>query len=128
MGATRNVALTELPIRGISINDVAASGGSATVNVVASDSGVMFINKYITADVTYNLPTAALGAGKMFWFFDAQNTKNIIVNAPANSMFMGNDLAASTATTTAEVGCSAFVVCDGTYYYFFEIYGAWGNG
>jgi len=127
MGATRNVALNELPIRGISINDVTANSGSATVNIVASDSGVIFINKYVTADVTYSLPAVATAAGKMFWFFDAQTTKNIIVNAPANTMFMGNDLAASTATTTAEVGCAAFVICDGTYYYFFEIYGAWAN-
>jgi len=122
MGAVRNVALSELPIRGISIN---ADAAGTTVNVVASDSGVMFINKEDAGTVTYNLPAVATAAGKMFWFFDAQLTQALVINAPANTMFMGNDLAASTATSTAQAGCSGFVICDGTSYYFFEIYGTW---
>lgn len=127
MGATRDVALTELPFRGISIN---STGGSATVNIVASDSGVIFINKYVDGDCTYSLPPVAEGKGKMFWFFQAQNTKNMIVNAPANTMFMGNDLAASTANdkgTNIECGDCAMVIGDGTSYYFLEIYGDWDN-
>jgi len=117
------VALTELPIRGISINPDA---GGVTVNVVASDSGVMFMNKEDASAVTYNLPAVADAAGKMFWFFNAQQTANIVINAPANTMFMANDLAASSATATGEAcGDCGFVICDGTSYYFFEFNGTW---
>ena len=122
MGATRDVALTELPFRGISINPDAAG---TTVNVVASDSGVMFINKEDASAVTYNLPAVADAKGKMFWFFEAQLSYGMVITAPANTMFMANDLAATTATATAQAGCAGFVICDGTSYYFFEIYGTW---
>ena len=127
MGATRDVALNELPFRGLSIN---STGAGATVNIVASDSGVIFINKYVAGDCTYNLPSVADGKGKMFWFFQAQNSMNMIIAAPANTMFMADDLAATTANdkgTAIECGDSAMVIGDGTSYYFFEIYGAWDN-
>ncbi len=123
MGAYRNVALTELPIRGISIN---ADAAGTTVNVVASDSGVMFVNKEDASVVTYNLPAVADAAGKMFWFFNAQNTANILINAPADTLFAGNNLAADNVLATAEAcGDCAFVICDGTSYYFFAISGTW---
>lgn len=122
MVATRNVALTELPIRGISIN---ADAAGQTVNVVASDSGVIFINKEDAGQVTYNLPAVADAAGKMFWFFDAQLLQSMLINAPADTLFCGNNLAADNIYSTAQCGCCGFVICDGTSYYFFEIYGTW---
>ncbi len=125
MGAYRNVALSELPIRGISINDVAASDGAATVAVVASDSGVVFVNKYITADTVYTLPAVADAKGKMFWFFNAQSTKNLNINGPANTIMINNDAAADNVTSAAYVGEAGFVICDGEFYYFFEIMGTW---
>lgn len=123
MGAFRNVALTELPIRGISIN---ADAAGQTVNVVASDSGVMFVNKEDAGVVTYNLPAVADAAGKMFWFFNAQATVNILVNAPADTMFAGNNLAADNVLADGpQCGDCGFVICDGTSYYFFGISGTW---
>ena len=124
MGAHRNVALTELPIRGISIN---ADAAGQTVNIVASDSGVIFINKEDAGTVTYNLPAVADAAGKMFWFFDAQNLQSMLINAPADTLFCQNNLAADNITSTAQCGCCGFVICDGTSYYFFQVYRTWTN-
>lgn len=125
MGATRNVALNELNFRGISIN--AASGGSSAIEVVPSDSGLIFINKS-TAEVTYTLPSVALGAGKMFWFYNAQTTTNIVVNAPTSTLIMTENATATTATDDAVTGSCGMVFCDGDYYYFLEIQGTWGDG
>jgi len=124
MGAYRNVALTELPLRGISVEP---SGGDGAVTVVASDSGVMFVNKYATGNTTYTLPAVADAGGKMFWFFNAQATKSLVVSAPSNTMFMGNNLVTTSATSSDACGESAFVICDGSSYYFYAIQGTWAN-
>jgi len=125
MGAHRNVALTELPFRGISINP--ASGYSNTINVVASDSGIIFVNKNASYDTTYNLPAVADAKGKMFWFFAGQYANNVVINAPTSTLVMANSLVANstTNTTTPSIGDCGFVICDGDKYYFFEIYGDW---
>jgi len=125
MGAHRNVALSELNLRGISIN--ADAGDTTTINVVASDSGVMFINYEAGGNVTYNLPAVADAAGKMFWFFNAQNTKSVILNAPTNSMMVSNTAIANSATCSNAIGECAFVVCDGSKYYTFPMVGTWSN-
>jgi len=125
MGAHRNVGLSELPLRGISINPEA--GDVSAITVVASDSGVMFINKETGNSCTYTLPAVADGTGKMFWFLNAQDTKSTIINAPTSTMMMANMATASTATSAGDIGECGFVVCDGTNYYFFEIYGTWAS-
>lgn len=124
MGAYRNVALTELPMRGISVEP---TGGDGAVSVVASDSGVMFVNKYTTGDTTYTLPAVADASGKMFWFFNAQNTKSLVVSAPSNTMIMDDNLVTTSATSASVGGECAFVICDGTDYYFHELHGTWAN-
>ena len=123
MGATRDVALTELPIRGISINTLA--GADATHKLVGSDSGVMFIN-YYNSTTTYNLPAVADGKGKMFWFFGAV-ANDIVVYGPAASTVYGDGAIGRTLTGTGEIGLSCMVIGDGTVYYAFEIYGTWAT-
>ena len=128
MGATRDVALTELPISGISIN--AASGGAAAVAVVPSDSGVIFVNKYVTDHTTYTLPDVEDGKGKWFWFFNAQTTKTIIVTAGADTAIMVCTGHANydKMTDSHYIGASGFVFGDGDKYYFVEIAPTWTAG
>jgi hypothetical protein len=117
MGATRTVALTELPFRGISVND--ATDGSASVTVVASDSGVLFVNEYASA-TTYTLPTVALAKGKMFWFFNVGAGGIVLTGGTTDVMVGLNAAAADTctfSTGSAMIGASAAVFCDGTYYF-----------
>ncbi len=126
MGATRDIALNELPIRGISIN--AESANTTTINVVASDSGIIFVNKETSGVVTYVLPAVADGAGKMWWFYNGQTAYNIVVKAPSN-IFIGANTTSSTNMTTSGnlTGDSAIVFGDGTYYYLIEFVGTWAG-
>ncbi len=123
MGATRDVALNELPIRGISINTLA--GADATHTLVGSDSGVIFVNFYNSA-TTYNLPAVVDGKGKMFWFFAAV-AANIVVYGPAASTIYGDGAIGRTLTGTGAIGLSCMVIGDGDYYYAFEIAGSWAT-
>ena len=117
MGATRDVALTELPLRGISIND--ATDGSTTVAVVASDSGVLFVNQQ-AGETTYTLPTVALGKGKWFWFFN-QGAAGMVITSDTEDMIVGvNGVVYDTLSLTtgsARIGASALFFCDGTNYF-----------
>jgi hypothetical protein len=121
MGATRDIALNELPIRGISINP--ASTGGAAITVVPSDSGTLFINKY-AATTTYTLPAVADGAGKWFWFFGGI-ANNIVVYGPAATTVYGPAALGRTFTGTGAIGIACMVVGDGDYYYAFALNGTW---
>ncbi len=121
MGATRDVALNELPLRGISIN-AETSDNTVAITVVPSDSGIIFINKETSGTVTYTLPAVALGKGKMFWFYEG-TAKQLDIYCATSSII--GDATGQTATGTAVLGTCAMVVGDGTYYYLFEISGAW---
>lgn len=118
---SRDVALNELNMRGISLND--ATNGSATINIVASDSGIIFINKFAT-DTTYNLPALADGEGKMWWFYNAQTTNNITITAPSANMY-ANDALNTSVNSAATHAFSGMIVGDGAYYYFIEFGGTW---
>ena len=123
VAGARNIALNELNLRGISVND--ATNGSATINIVASDSGIVFINKFAT-NTTYNLPAVASGAGKWFWFFDGQATNTSAITSPtANTLVSVNAAANTTVTSSAGAGQCGIIMGDGSYYYFFEIIGTW---
>lgn len=117
MGATRNVALSELNFRGLSIN-----AATNTITIVPSDSGIIFLNQNTTNTTNYNLPAVADSAGKMFWFFNAQTTQNMIITAPANTM-MADDVTTGNCVTTAQnnVGYAAAAICDGSKWYLFEL-------
>jgi len=120
MGADRDIALSELPIRGISINTL--TGADADITVVPSDSGILFVNKY-TTETTYTLPAVADGAGKWFWFFNGQTSAEIKIKG-TTACIVG-DATDQYATGSADTGTCAFVIGDGTYYYLHEIYGDW---
>lgn len=125
MGATRDVALTDLPFRGIVINTHTAAATS--IDVEASDSGVLFINKFSTGGTTtYVLPSLAEGTGKVFWFLNGQSTRHIAVTAPSDCM-MGSGSTYTTLTTSSSSGDNGFCVCDGDNYYFFALSGTWGG-
>ncbi len=126
MGAARDVALNELNLRGISINPVAASGGSGAVTVVPSDSGIIFINKYVTGTTTYTLPAVADCAGKWFHFYNAQTSYALIIdlNTADTDVLIGNDITnGDSVTTAAETGETFWIVGDGSYFYVFENHG-----
>ncbi len=121
MGATRDVALSELPIRGISINTLAGEDSSHTL--VGSDSGVMFINKWSSA-TTYTLPACAEGEGKWFWFYGAY-AANILITSPTAATLYGPAALGVTCTGTGAIGISCMVIGDGTYYYALPMSGSW---
>ena len=123
MGAYRNVALSEMNFRGISVNP--ASGGSTAITVVASDSGVIFINKFAT-NATYTLPAVASGAGKMFMFYDGQATNTTAITSPtASTLVSVNSATNTTVTSSAGAGQCGIIIGDGSLYYFVEIIGTW---
>ena len=125
MGATRDIALNELPMRGISVNPVAASGGVAAITIVPSDSGIVFANKYVTGAVTYTLPAVSLGAGKMFWFISAQGTvaENI---AATTACIMGIDgTTGTTLTNDSDEGACMCIFGDGTNWFAIPIGATW---
>lgn len=125
MGATRNVALTELPMRGIHINTLAEA--DASITVVPSDSGVLFVNKY-TTETTYTLPLVADGAGKAFWFYNGQGSAAIKV-AAQTAILMGGDSATGTVlTSSSNTSDSCVVFGDGTNYYGIILDGSWTSG
>ena len=126
MGATRDIALNELPFRGISIN--AEADNVNAIIVVPSDSGVIFVNKESgTGTITYTLPAVALGAGKWFWFFNAQTTREIAVTALSACIISATSTYTTLTTSTNAIGDSGFIVGDGTYWYFFNIVGTWAG-
>jgi hypothetical protein len=114
MGATRTVALTELPFRGISVNTT-----ETAITVVASDSGVIFVNENASA-CTYTLPTVALAKGKWFWFFNVGAAGMVITGGTTDVMVGLNDAAADTVTfgtTSEKIGAACAIFCDGTNYF-----------
>ena len=121
MGATRDVALTELPFRGISIN-AETSENVVAITVSPSDSGILFINKETNGTVTYTLPAVADGKGKIFWFYEG--TAKVIKLLITTTSIIGN-ATDKVASATAVLGSCAFVIGDGDYYYLFAIAGTW---
>jgi hypothetical protein len=131
MGATRDVALNELPIRGISFNPIAASGGTGAITLVPSDSGVIFVNKYVTGATTYTLPAVADCEGKWLWFFNAQTAYAIVVTcatADLGLMVGGGYQTYDKQTSAAEIGACGMVFSDGDYFYFYAIAHTWTAG
>ena len=124
MGATRDLALTGLPFRGIAINE---TGDSASVTVVASDSGILFINEY-AGETTYTLPTFTDMKGK--WYaFCANVSQNIVVTGGTTGVMSGGNSSAAVdsdkVTLTAVIGGWAAVICDGTNYFVLAGTGTW---
>lgn len=120
MGATRDVALTNLEVRGAVIN--ASTSTTNAFTLVPSDSGMLFINKDATA-TTYTLPAVADSAGKWFWFYNV-GAGGMVITAPSGTLVALNNAAATTATfsTSAHmIGAAAMVFCDGTNYLFFNL-------
>jgi len=110
MGLTRDVALNELPIRGLDVNS-----DTAAYTLVTSDSGIINFNDYGT-DTTYTLPAVADCAGKLFWFVNGEaTTKTIIASAAAN--IKGPQAAACTTMTSKAIGDHVILTSDGTYFY-----------
>lgn len=122
---TRNVALTELPMRGISVNTLA--GTDADITVVPSDSGILFVNKYTSA-TKYTLPAVTEGAGKWFWFFNAHGSAATKV-ACATAIIVGKDSATGKVLTDGStIGDACLVIGDGTNYFAFVLAGTWTTG
>ena len=124
MGATRDLALTSLPFRGIAINE---TGDSASITVVASDSGILFVNEY-AGETTYTLPTVALMKGKWYRFY-ANVSQNIVVTGGTTGAMSGGSSGASVTndkvTLTGVIGGWAVVFCDGTNYFVLAGTGTW---
>ena len=127
MGATRDIALNELPIRGLSIN---ADAAGQSVAVAASDSGIIFINKEDAGLVTYTLPAVADCAGKWFWFYNAQTAADLKILGGTADVFIGGGAEAGDFmdTNASYTGDAAIVFGDGTYYYLLPLHGTWDTG
>ena len=122
---TRNIALNELPMRGISINTL--SGANAAIAVVPSDSGILFVNKY-TTQTTYTLPPVAEGAGKAFWFYNGQGSAAIKVKAQSAILVGRDSVTGAVLTSASNVSDSCVVFGDGTNYYAIILDGSWTTG
>jgi len=120
----RDVALTELPMRGIIVN--AEADNDVAITVYPSDSGILFINKESSATVEYTLPAVADATGKWFWFFTAV-AKKIKVTAPASTMYCAETTLQTSIFSAEAIGEAGMCICDGSYYYFFEIAGTWAT-
>ncbi|GAF71171.1 unnamed protein product [marine sediment metagenome] len=127
MGATRDVALNELPIRGLSIN---ADAAGVSVTVAASDSGVIFVNKEDAGTVTYTLPEVADCKGKWFWFYQAQTGADLKILGGTADVFIGGGAEAGDYmdTNATYTGNACIVVGDGTSYYLLPLNGQWDTG
>lgn len=121
----RNVALSELNMRGIIIN---ADAGGQSKTVYASDSGCIFVDNEDQGLTTYTLPSVADCAGKWFWFYNGtDDTEIAVTGTTASKMYgPGSEGAATTMTTTTNtVGDSCIVFGDGSYYYLIPLVGTW---
>ena len=120
MGATRTVALNEMNWRGLAINT-----DDASHTLVASDSGIIFINNFATA-TTYTLPAVATGAGKMFMFINA-NTATSTVITSTTALIIGTTTAgvAKTTLTSVAVGDWGIIMGDGTNWFWFASPTVW---
>ena len=117
----RNLVLNELPFRGISVNTLA--GADASIAVVASESGVLFVNHCASA-TTYTLPTVALAKGKWFWFFNVGAAGMIITGGTASVMVRKNSATSTSvtfATSSEMIGAACLIMCDGTNYFCFNL-------
>ena len=124
MGATRDLALTSLPFRGIAINE---TGDSGSVTVVASDSGLLFINEY-AGTTTYTLPTVADMKGKWYTFYGNVAQDIVITGGTADVMSGGTASAvvdADKVTGGGAIGIWCAVICDGTNYFVLPGVGTW---
>lgn len=124
MGATRDIALTNIPLRGLSINPDADDDTS--IAVVASDSGVMFITKEASG-CEYTLPAVAEGKGKWFWFFDAYGAA-LLITAPTAILMGVDSTTGTTLTSGSAIGDCCLVFGDGTNYFGFVLSGSWTTG
>lgn len=115
VAGARDVALNEMNFRGFVINTA-----ETAITLVASDSGIMFLQNYASAS-TYTLPAVGTGKGKMFMFANINTAAStVITTSDATALIKGcvTAGAACTTLTSAEMGNSALIVGDGTYWYF----------
>lgn len=122
----RDVAQVGLPFRGIAIND--ASANTAAVAVYASDSGILFINKY-AGTTTYTLPAVEDCKGKIFYFFSYVAQDLVIQTASGDDLLVGGDTSAGIVgdklTGGGAIGIWCVILGDGTNYYAFPGVGTW---
>lgn len=121
----RDVALNELNIRGIAIND--ATNNTASVTVYASDSGIVFINEY-AGTTTYTLPAVADCKGKIFTFYDNVGQTIDVVGGTTDKMSGGSASATTHAdkvTSGGTLGDSCTIIGDGSSYFVIHYQGTW---
>jgi len=108
----RDVALNEMNFRGFVINTA-----ETAITLVASDSGIMFLQNYATA-CTYTLPDVATGAGKMFMFSNINTAARTVVTS-TTALIKGCSTAGAACTTLTDgsMGNFLIIVGDGTYWY-----------
>ena len=114
----RDVALNVMDWRGFVINTA-----ETAVTLVASDSGIIFVQNYATA-CTYTLPDVTTGAGKMFMIVNLNTaTSTVITTSDATALIKGTYTAgaAKTTLTSVAVGDAAIIIGDGSYWYFINL-------
>ncbi|KKL50755.1 hypothetical protein LCGC14_2302300 [marine sediment metagenome] len=116
----RDVALNEMNFRGLAINT-----DETAITLVASDSGIMFLQNYASA-TTYTLPAVATGAGKMFMFLNANTAASTVITS-TTALIIGTTTAgaAKTTLTSIAVGDWGIIVGDGTNWFWFASPTVW---
>jgi len=116
----RDVALNEMNFRGLAINT-----DETAITLVASDSGIMFLQNYASA-TTYTLPDVATGAGKMFMFLNANTAASTVITS-TTALIIGTTTAgaAKTTLTSIAVGDWGIIVGDGTNWFWFASPTVW---
>ena len=123
----RVVHVNELPLRGISTQETTGDG---SITIVPSDSGVMFVNKYIGGTTTYTLPTPAEAKGKWFWFYQAQGAADLKILSGTAGKFIGGGAETGDYmdTNAQNEGDAAIVISDGDFFYLIPLTGTWETG
>lgn len=123
----RDVVMNTLPFRGTAINDSSSNTGS--VEVYASDSGILFINEY--AGVEYTLPDVADCKGKWFMFFDNTGQTITITGGDTGKMSGGSTSASVDADDVVSGGTQGewcIIIGDGSSYFCLAGEGTWTGG
>ena len=116
--------IDRLQVRRLSYEEVEASvvTKDASYSVLASDSGKLLIAN-LAGTFTFTLPTLAAGKNCVWDFIQLQD-QNLVVTGGDTDKMVGKNGAGfdkvTYSTSSEKIGAACRIVCDGSYYYFFN--------
>jgi len=117
--------IARLDVERLSYDEVEAGpvvAKTSDYSVLASDSGKLLVaNKGGT--FTFTLPAVAVGKGCVWDFIQLQD-QNMVVTGTSTDVMVGKNSTGhdkvTFSTTSEKIGAACRIICDGTYYYFFN--------